>query len=78
MKQKEENHISPIERKLAAVEWNLKLLKTSAQITHTPLRTLKNIVQASVVVPTHNFLREVINSQTPQRERLAKVWHPMS
>ena len=52
----------PIEKKLAAIEWNLKLLKTSAEITHTPLQTLKSMIQVSVVSPTQNFLQEIADS----------------
>jgi len=62
MKQKKRNCAFPIEEKLAAVEWNLKLLKTSAEITHTPLRTLRSMIQVSVMAPTQNFLQEIVNS----------------
>jgi len=64
MNHKEKDHVFPIEKKLAAIEWNLKLLKTSAEITHTPLRTLKSIIEVSVVAPTENFLREIVNSHS--------------
>ncbi len=66
--QKKEKSAFSIEQKLAAIEWNLELLKASAVITHTPLRTLKSMVQISVVKPTHNRLREIINSPLPQRK----------
>jgi len=62
MNQKAKDHVFPIEKKLAAIEWNLKLLKTSAGITHTPLRTLKSMIEVSVVAPTGSFLREIVNS----------------
>jgi len=62
MNQKKRNRVFPIEEKLAAVEWNLKLLKTSAEITHTPLRTLKSMIQVSVMAPTQSFLQEIVNS----------------
>jgi hypothetical protein len=78
MNQKKEKYVFPIEKKLAALEWNIKLLKASAEITHTPLRTIKSIVQGSVVVPTNNLLREIVDSPLPQKERLAKVWHAIS
>ena len=60
MSQKKRNF--PIEKKLAAIEWNLKLLKTSAEITHTPLRTLKSMIQVSIMAPTQSFLQEIANS----------------
>jgi len=68
MNQKKEKYVFPIEKKLAAVEWNLKLLKASAEITHTPLRTLKSMVQASVIVPTHNLLREIVDSSLHKKK----------
>jgi hypothetical protein len=45
------NHMFPIEKKLAALEWNLKLLNTSITITHTPIRTIKSLVNVNVVLP---------------------------
>jgi len=68
MSQKRQNYVFPIEKKLAAIEWNLKLLKASAEITHTPLRTLKSMVQTSVIIPTHNLLREIVNSPNSQKK----------
>ena len=70
MKQKKKNRVFPIEEKLAAVEWNLKLLKTSAEITHTPLRTLRSMIQVSVMAPTQNFLQEIVNSHFDKRSGL--------
>lgn len=67
-KKKEKRQIFPIEKKLVTIEWNLQLLKASATVTHTPLRTLKSMVQASVVKPTHSMLREIINPPPPQRK----------
>ncbi len=75
MNKKKEKHIFPIEKKLAAIEWNLELLKASAEVTHTPLRTLKSMVQTSVIAPTHNLLREIIDSPRPQKKRIVKTWH---
>lgn len=66
-------HVFPIEKKLAAIEWNLELLRASAGVTRTPLRTLKSMVRASVVVPTQNVLREIVDSPLSLREKLAKV-----
>jgi len=62
MNQKKEKYVFPIKKKLAAIEWNLELLKASAEITHTPLRTLKSMVQASIIAPTHSLLREIVDS----------------
>jgi hypothetical protein len=70
MKQKKKNRVFPIEEKLAAVEWNLKLLKTSAEITHTPLRTLRSMIQVSVMTPTQNLLQEIVNSHSAKRSSL--------
>jgi len=78
MNQKKEKPTFPIEKKLAAIEWNIELLKASAEITHTPLRTMKSMVQTSVVAPTHNRLREIADSPLPQKERLVKAWHTIS
>lgn len=75
---KKEKHNFPIEKKLTAIEWNLELLKASVEVTHTPMRTLKSMIKASVVAPTHNLLREIIETPLPQKERLAKVWHTIS
>jgi hypothetical protein len=70
MKQKKKNRVFPIEEKLAAIEWNLKLLKTSAEITHTPLRTLRSMIQVSVMTPTQNLLQEIVNSHSAKRSSL--------
>jgi len=70
MKQKKKNRVFPIEEKLAAVEWNLKLLKTSAEITHTPLRTLRSMIQVSVMTPAQNFLQEIVDSHSAKRSSL--------
>ena len=71
MNKKKRNRVFPIEEKLAAVEWNLKLLKTSAEITHTPLRTLKSMIQVSVMAPAQSFLQEIVNSHSAKRRTLA-------
>jgi len=70
MKQKKKNRVFPIEEKLAAVEWNLKLLKTSAEITHTPMRTLRSMIQVSVMAPTKSFLQEIVDSHSAKRRSL--------
>lgn len=62
MKQKNEGYVFPIEKKLAAIEWNLKLLNAAATTTHTPLRTLKSMVKANVVLPTKDMLEKIIDS----------------
>ena len=62
MNQKNQKSVFPIERKLAAIEWNLELLKASIEVTHTPMRTLKSIVHASVVVPSQEALRKIVDS----------------
>ena len=64
--------VSTIEKKLAAIEWKLELLKTSAATTHTPLRTLKSMIQSDVVSPAQGRLKEFANSSTLV-EKLAKV-----
>jgi len=68
MNQKKEKYVFPIKKKLAAIEWNLELLKASAEITHTPLRTLKSMVQASIIAPTHNLLREIVDSPLHEKK----------
>ena len=62
MNQKKKARMSPIEEKLEAIKWNLKLLKTSAEITRTPLLTLKSMIQVSVVAPTQSSLQEIVYS----------------
>ncbi|UCG37344.1 MAG: hypothetical protein JSV64_03470 [Candidatus Bathyarchaeota archaeon] len=49
----------PIEKKLAAVEWKLELLKASIATTHTPIRTLRSMVQASVMLPARNAIQKI-------------------
>jgi len=39
---------NPAEAKLAELAWKLKLIKTSAEVTHTPLTTLKSLLQDAV------------------------------
>jgi hypothetical protein len=65
MNQKRQKYLFPIEKKLAAIEWNIELLKASVEITHTPIRTLKSMVQASVVIPTQDLLRKIVDSAIP-------------
>ncbi len=68
MNQNKRNRLYPIEQKLATIEWNLKLLKTAAEITHTPLRTIKSMLQVSVMAPAQCFVQEIVNScSTRQR-----------
>ena len=62
MNQKKKARMFPIEEKLEAIKWNLKLLKTSAEITRTPMRTLKSMIQVSVMAPAQSFLQEIVNS----------------
>jgi len=59
MNQKNKRYRFPIEKKLAAIERNLKLLNTSVTTTHTPLRTLKSMVKANVVLPTRHTLEKI-------------------
>ena len=59
MKQKK---IFPIEKKLATIEWKLELLKTSVTTTNTPLRTLKSMIQADVVLPARERLKKLAGS----------------
>lgn len=73
-----QKHVFPIEKKLATIEWNLELLKASAEVTHTPLRTLKSIVKASVVDPTANILHEMVDSPLSQKDTLSRVWHAIA
>jgi hypothetical protein len=49
--------------KLIALEWNLKLLNTSVTTTHTPIRTLRSIIRANVVLPTRDMLARAVFSQ---------------
>ena len=62
MNQKKKVRNFPIEEKLEAIKWNLKLLKTSAEITRTPLLTLKSMIQVSIVAPTQSSLQEIVDS----------------
>jgi hypothetical protein len=54
------NYVFPIEKKLAALEWNLKLLNTSITITHTPIRTVRSLVNGNVVLPAVEKLEKLI------------------
>jgi len=54
--------IFPIEKKLATIEWKLKLLKTSVTTTNTPLRTLKSMIQADVIMPTRERIKKLTDS----------------
>ena len=67
MNQNKRNRVFPIEEKLATIEWNLKLLKTSAEITHTPLRTIKSMLQVSIMAPAQCFVQEIVNSRSTRR-----------
>lgn len=62
MNQRKKRHTFPIEKKLAAIERNLKLLNTAVTTTHTPLRTLKSIIKADVVRPTKDMLQKIVDS----------------
>ena len=60
MKKEEKTHVFPIEKKLTAIEWRLKLSKTSAEITHTPLRTQESKViedALDILAPNYRFRR---------------------
>lgn len=60
MKKEEKTHVFPIEKKLAAIEWRLKLSKTSLEITHTPLRTQESKVikdALDILAPNYRFRR---------------------
>ena len=60
MNKKEKKHVFPIEKKLAAIEWRLKLLKTSVKITHAPLRTQERTVikdALDILAPNCRFRR---------------------
>jgi hypothetical protein len=54
------SHVFPIEKKLAALEWNLKLLNASITITHTPIRTVKSLVTGNVILPAIEKLEKLI------------------
>jgi hypothetical protein len=41
-------HKNPAEAKLAKLAWKLKLLKTSAEVTHTPATTLRSLLLDAV------------------------------
>jgi hypothetical protein len=62
MNQSKKPYIFPIEKKLAAIEWNLKLLNTSVTTTHTPICTLKSMVKANVVLPIRDILEKIVDS----------------
>jgi len=62
MNQRKKDYVFPIEKKLATIEWNLKLLNTATTTTHTPLRTLKCMVKANVVLPTRDMLEQILGS----------------
>lgn len=59
MEKNNKNQIFPIEEKLAAIEYSLKLLNTSITITHTPLRTLKSMIKGNIVQPTIEKLEKL-------------------
>ncbi|UCH32045.1 MAG: hypothetical protein JSV05_01225 [Candidatus Bathyarchaeota archaeon] len=61
--------IFPIERKLAALEWKLELLKASVITTRTPVRTMKSMVHADIVLPTRNLVHELIDSSFLHRDK---------
>lgn len=75
MNRKKENSVFQIEKKLAAIEWKLELLKASVVTTHTPLRTIKSMVQADITLPTQNLLQKIIDAPLPQKETLARILH---
>jgi len=67
MSRKKKKSGFPIEKKLAAIEWKLELLRASVTTTHTPLRTLKSMVQTDIILPTRNLLKEIIESPLHQK-----------
>jgi len=75
MNKKKEKSVFPIEKKLATIEWKLELLKASVATTHTPLRTIKSMVQADIKLPTQNLLKKIIDSPLSHKEALAKILH---
>jgi hypothetical protein len=42
------NRKNPAEIKLAKLAWRLNLIKTSAEVTRTPVTTLKSLLQTAV------------------------------
>jgi hypothetical protein len=52
----------PIEKKLAAIEWKLELFKASITTTRTPIKTVKSMIHADIVLPTRNLVHELVNS----------------
>jgi hypothetical protein len=75
MNRKKKKRVFPIEKKLADIEWKLELLKASVVTTHTPLRTIKSMVQADITLPTQNLLQKIIYSPLSQRKTLTKILH---
>jgi hypothetical protein len=73
MNQKKKDYTFPIEKKLATIEWNLKLLNTSVTTTHTPLCTLKSMIKASVVLPTKDVLEKIIDSPSGKSEHCSTL-----
>jgi len=59
MYQNKKPYTFPIEQKLADIEWNLKLLKTSVTTTHTPITTMKSMLKGNVVLPTTGILDKI-------------------
>jgi prefoldin subunit 5 len=51
MERRRTNIRFPIEKKLATLQWNLKLLNTSITTTHTPIQTIKSMVKGNVILP---------------------------
>ncbi|MCK4313142.1 hypothetical protein KAU92_04955 [Candidatus Bathyarchaeota archaeon] len=64
MNQEKKRYTFPIEKKLATIEWNLKLLNTSVTTTHTVLRTLKSMIKANVVLPTRDMFEKIADSSS--------------
>lgn len=62
MNQRKRGHSFLIEKKLNAIEWNLKLLNTSITTTRTPLRTLRSMIKADIVLPTSDTLQKIVDS----------------
>ncbi len=70
----DKKQVFPIEKKLETIEWKLEIIKASVASTHTPLRTLKSMIESDVVLPTREHLKSVGGSSA-LGEKLAKVLH---
>jgi len=60
MESRKTNIHFPIEKKLAALQWSLKLLNTSITTTHTPIQTMKSMVKGNIVLPIVEKLEKLL------------------